>query len=68
MKEIHGLNWLRGISAILVLLSHARSFFYVNFPDYLGNQFLGKIFYLITGLGTSAVIIFFVLSGYLVAG
>lgn len=68
-KEISGLNWLRGLAALLVLLSHARSFFYVDFKDYSNepNIFV-KIFYLITGLGHPAVIIFFVLSGFLVAG
>ncbi|MEP4035596.1 acyltransferase [Pseudophaeobacter sp.] len=66
---VTGLNWLRGIAAILVLLSHARPFFFVNYPDLaVPAGPIGKAFYLMSGLGVSAVMIFFVLSGYLVAG
>ncbi|WP_376870727.1 acyltransferase family protein [Albirhodobacter sp. R86504] len=69
MQQIVGLNWLRGISALLVALSHARPFFYENFSQ-LGADVppLVKGFYLVTSLGHPAVMVFFVLSGYLVAG
>lgn len=69
MQQIIGLNWLRSIAAFLVVLSHARPFFYVNFPA-LGSDVspVIKVFYLLTSLGHQAVMVFFVLSGYLVAG
>lgn len=69
MQQIVGLNWLRGLSALLVVLSHARPFFYENFSQLSPDvPVLVKGFYLITSLGHPAVMVFFVLSGYLVAG
>lgn len=69
MQQIAGLNWLRSIAAFLVVISHARPFVFANFPA-LGPDVspLDKGFYLLTGLGHQAVMVFFVLSGYLVAG
>ncbi|NVK44696.1 MAG: acyltransferase [Rhodobacteraceae bacterium] len=69
MKELAGLNWMRGIAAMLVMLSHARPMFFENYDRIAGaSGILAKIFYLVTGLGTLSVMVFFVLSGYLVAG
>ncbi|MEI4470136.1 acyltransferase family protein [Frigidibacter sp. MR17.24] len=68
MTEVPGLNWLRGLSAILVLLAHDRPLFYADYPDMTAGQGpLLALFYLVTSLGSSAVMVFFVLSGYLVA-
>lgn len=67
-EEYEGLNWLRGISAILVLIHHARPFLFQNFQAMNSSGFIEKIFFITTGLGTSAVMVFFVLSGYLVGG
>lgn len=61
---IHSIRW---ISAVLVVMNHLRS---LLFKDYLEvsnpKGLLINFFYLITGLGHSAVIFFFVLSGYLI--
>lgn len=56
---------MRGLSALLVVLSHARAFVLEDYqPD--GSP-LKILFYWLTGLGHQAVIVFFVLSGYLIS-
>ncbi|OOY05795.1 acyltransferase [Thioclava sp. F28-4] len=68
-QKIVGLDWLRAIAAILVMIGHARAFLFVDFSELANDPtVVAKVFYLLTGLGTYSVIIFFVLSGYLVAG
>lgn len=53
---------------MLVVLEHLRAFFFVTFPELQSPGILTKAFYLVTGLGHQSVMIFFVLSGYLVGG
>jgi peptidoglycan/LPS O-acetylase OafA/YrhL len=62
------LDFLRATAALLVLFAHGRAFYflYISFDDE-PNVFL-KLFYFITGLGHEAVVIFFVLSGFLIGG
>lgn len=59
---------IRGWAALLVVLGHARA---IAGPDYDANA-EGSIwwapFYAVTGLGAQAVLVFFALSGYWVAG
>jgi len=62
------LDCLRGLAALLVVLEHLRAFFFVTFPELQSPGILTKAFYLVTGLGHQSVMIFFVLSGYLVGG
>ncbi|UPT76871.1 acyltransferase [Sulfurovum sp. XGS-02] len=62
------LNFLRWIAAFLVVIGHLRSLIYPEYSQVINPSFLETIFYFITGLGHEAVIIFFVLSGYLVGG
>ena len=64
-RKIH-LDFIRGMAAIMVLLEHLRSFFFVNYSqvDHLGP--IDKIFYFMTGFGHEAVMVFFVLSGYFI--
>jgi peptidoglycan/LPS O-acetylase OafA/YrhL len=62
------LDFLRGLAALLVVLEHLRAFFFVTFPELQSPGILTKAFYLVTGLGHQSVMIFFVLSGYLVGG
>jgi peptidoglycan/LPS O-acetylase OafA/YrhL len=62
------LDLARGISALLVALSHLRAFVFVEFHavDHPGLVWSG--FYFVTGFGHQAVMAFFVLSGFLVGG
>ena len=62
------LDFLRGLAALLVVSEHLRAFFFVTFPELQSPGILAKAFYLVTGLGHQSVMIFFVLSGYLVGG
>ena len=62
------LDCLRGVAALLVVVEHLRAFLFVPFAQLKEPGFLTKCFYLVTGFGHQAVMIFFVLSGYLVGG
>lgn len=62
------LDLLRGLAALLVLAGHLRSYVFQSFPELVSPGLLAKAFYLATGLAHQAVIIFFVLSGFLVGG
>jgi peptidoglycan/LPS O-acetylase OafA/YrhL len=57
---------LRGLAAFLVMISHARNFILVDFGEGAPSIFRA-IFYLATGLGHFSVVIFFVLSGFLIS-
>jgi peptidoglycan/LPS O-acetylase OafA/YrhL len=61
------LDMIRGIAAILVMVSHWR---YIFFQDAEAGHVpaIAKPFYFITGFGHQSVVVFFVLSGYLVGG
>jgi peptidoglycan/LPS O-acetylase OafA/YrhL len=56
------------MSASLVVFSHLRSIIFKSYDQVSNHGLLNKTFYFFTGLGHQAVIIFFVLSGYLVGG
>ncbi|MGH6867944.1 MAG: acyltransferase family protein, partial [Methylocella sp.] len=62
------LDFLRATAALLVLFAHTRFFYFLNidFADQ-PNVFL-RLFYFITALGHEAVVVFFVLSGFLIGG
>jgi peptidoglycan/LPS O-acetylase OafA/YrhL len=62
------LSFMRGVAALLVLLNHWRELLFVDYPDLSHPSFLARAFYFSCGFGHQAVIIFFVLSGYLVGG
>jgi len=66
------LDLTRGVAALLVLTSHWRDLFFVDFPEtYRRSHLLGRMVavpYLLFGAGHEAVVIFFVLSGYLISG
>jgi peptidoglycan/LPS O-acetylase OafA/YrhL len=57
---------LRGVSAIFVVTSHARNFVLVDFGEGAPSIF-AAIFYLATGLGHFSVVVFLVLSGFLIS-
>lgn len=72
-KRITHLYWLdlvRFTAAFLVVACHFRGAFLPEYTDLPSSQqnILVSIFYAITRLGHEAVLIFFVMSGYLVGG
>src|SRR5438093_211100 len=62
------LDLLRGLSALAVMVGHLRGLFFVSFGDVQAPTLLVSIVYFLTSLGHEAVIVFFVLSGYFIAG
>jgi peptidoglycan/LPS O-acetylase OafA/YrhL len=63
------LDIIRGGAALLVVGEHARSALIVPFTELGFSPNVGvKLFYALTGMGHSAVLVFFALSGYLVGG
>jgi peptidoglycan/LPS O-acetylase OafA/YrhL len=62
------LDAIRGIAATLVLLEHWRNAFFVDLPQVPSHRMLLSGVYLLCAAGHQAVIIFFVLSGYLISG
>jgi peptidoglycan/LPS O-acetylase OafA/YrhL len=61
------LDVLRGPAALLVFAEHWRNLFFVDFKDLENPSAITKMFYLLTGTGHEAVMIFFVLSGCVIA-
>lgn len=62
------LDALRGIAAVGVCLNHMRDIFFRDYPQLPHHSPALAILYLATGLGRQWVMVFFVLSGYLVGG
>ena len=62
------LNISRWVAAFLVVLSHVKTLILVDFNYVNHPTFLIKILYLISGVGHEAVVVFFVISGFLVGG
>jgi peptidoglycan/LPS O-acetylase OafA/YrhL len=62
------LDALRGIAALLVCSDHCRHIFFVEYHDVVANRGMLLVPYLLTAAGHQAVVIFFVLSGFLVGG
>src|SRR5260370_239799 len=58
----------RWIAALLVVANHARSLILVDFGEVQNKTVFSKTLYVATGLGHEAVVIFFVISGFLVGG
>ncbi|MGA8669520.1 MAG: acyltransferase [Terracidiphilus sp.] len=59
---------MRGIAALIVCLEHWRNLIYVDFRQIDSHRALFAMPYVITSAGHQAVVIFFVLSGYLISG
>jgi peptidoglycan/LPS O-acetylase OafA/YrhL len=68
MALSHFLNFSRALAALLVLLFHIRSALVVPFDSLEAHNWLSRAVFAVTAFGHDAVIIFFVLSGYLVGG
>jgi len=62
------LNASRWWAAVLVAAHHVRHIVLADASDLVLSGPFVKVFYFITGLGTQAVMVFFVVSGYLVGG
>lgn len=62
------LNLMRAFAAFLVLIGHLRAFILVPYGNVEVSNIIIKFIYLISGFGHQAVMIFFVISGYLVGG
>jgi len=58
----------RAAAAIVVVAEHVRAFVFMNFGETANPSWTWKPFYFVTGLGHDAVMVFFVLSGFLVGG
>ena len=66
--RLEHVDMLRGLASCFVVTSHLRAFVFVNFPSLKNPTAITKMFYAFTGIGHSAVIIFFAMSGFLVGG
>jgi len=69
-RHYHWIDLLRFLSALLVVLAHYRVEFFVEYgllPESQKNIF-SQIFFLVTRFGEEPVLVFFVLSGFLVGG
>ena len=62
------LDLFRAAAALLVLFGHARNWFFTSITAVDHPSLLLKLFWLITVLQHEAVVIFFVISGFLVGG
>ena len=64
--SIH-LDAIRGLAALLVFWSHVRALFFVPYESVAHRNALIKVLYFFDGFGHSAVMVFFVLSGFLIS-
>ena len=62
------LDQIRWLAAAVVMVTHLRSLMFVDFADSTNKHGAVRAFYALTGSGHLAVMVFFVLSGYLVGG
>lgn len=62
------LDLLRALAALLVLLEHWRNLLFCDYRQLPSHRLLWTPAYLLTAAGHQAVVIFFVLSGYLIGG
>jgi len=56
------------MAAFLVVIEHLRSLMFADFGTNVRREVLERTFYFFTGFGHSAVMVFFVMSGFLVGG
>jgi peptidoglycan/LPS O-acetylase OafA/YrhL len=62
------LDALRAVSALVVFAGHVRQYLFVQWTPAFRGNLPARIIYFTTGFGHEAVMVFFVLSGYLVGG
>lgn len=58
---------VRGLAALAVMYGHLRALFFVEFRDVHHRSLATDIIYFLTGFGHQAVMVFFVLSGFLIS-
>lgn len=61
------LDLIRAVAAWLVMWGHIRNLFLVDFEYAQQGSRLVKVIYFLTGFGHQAVVVFFVLSGFLIS-
>lgn len=62
------LDLLRGSAAVVVVLEHWRNLLFVDYGQIASHRLLYAPMYVLTSAGHQAVLVFFVLSGYLISG
>lgn len=62
----NNLNLFRGLAAFLVFIGHLRNVYFKDYEHIGDNSYLIDFFYFITSLGHAAVMIFFVISGFVI--
>ncbi|MFL9918422.1 acyltransferase [Paraburkholderia fungorum] len=62
------LDLIRALAAGAVCVSHLRNLMFVDYRASVGLGLVGKAFYFVSNYGHTAVIVFFLLSGYFVGG
>lgn len=62
------LDVTRWIAALIVVLAHCRHFLFVDYGHAENKTLLLDAIYFVSGLGHEAVVLFFVVSGFLVGG
>jgi len=67
-RDFASLHLLRALAALAVMAGHARAFVLPDYELLPEPGAMTAAFYVVTGLGHQAVIVFFVLSGFLIAG
>jgi peptidoglycan/LPS O-acetylase OafA/YrhL len=69
-KHYPWLDWVRFLAAFEVMLSHARGFFFVDYGSLIASDRTPPVavFFALTRLGEESVLVFFVISGFLVGG
>lgn len=69
-KQYYWLDLLRFLAAFIVVLSHARMEFWCDFPELSQHEqtLVNSLIYILYRNGHEAVLIFFVMSGFLVGG
>lgn len=61
------LDLIRGLAAWAVMWDHLRGLFFIDFQQLSQPAALLKVIYFFTGFGNEAVLVFFVLSGFLIS-
>lgn len=61
------LDLIRAVAAWAVMWGHTRTLFFVDFQHLQRSGWLIKAIYFVTGFGHQAVMVFFVLSGFLIS-